>query len=115
MNVTHCSFFQNETIQAIAFNRDVSHADNKLQLYHAYYIGNAGISPITDARNQAGSLPYQLTVTKATFIKAATNAKKIQFEDHFPITTFWQLDKYKNSDVDRFSSASLPQLTITYK
>ncbi|XP_027102581.2 replication protein A 70 kDa DNA-binding subunit B-like isoform X3 [Coffea arabica] len=94
---------KNETIQAIAFNRDVSHADNKLQLYHAYYIGNASISPITDARNQAGSLPYQLTVTKATFIKAATNAKEIQFEDHFPITSFWQLDKYKNSDVDRFN------------
>nr|XP_027090420.1 uncharacterized protein LOC113711453 [Coffea arabica] len=41
---------QNESIQGIAFTRDVNYADTKLHLYHTYYIGNAAISSITDER-----------------------------------------------------------------
>ena len=96
-------FWQHESIQAIAFNRDVNYVHDKLQLYETYYIANAAVVPITDPRNQTGSVPLQLTLTKAAFIKKVGKTDSVQLADSFPITAFWSLDKYKNSDADRFS------------
>ena len=97
---------QNESIQAIAFTRDINYADSKLHLYRTYYISNATISSITDERNQAGSIPWQLTITKTTFIKQAEKAKEQTLENRFPLTSFWDLDRYKNNDVIRFSESA---------
>nr|XP_027103185.1 replication protein A 70 kDa DNA-binding subunit B-like [Coffea arabica] len=94
---------QNESIQGIAFTRDVNYADTKLHLYHTYYIGNAAISAITDERNQAGSVPWQLTITKTTFIKQAQKQNELTLHNRFPLTSFWNLDKYKNNDSIRFN------------
>ena len=74
-----------------------------MQFYETYYIANAAIAPITDARNQASSIPLQLTLRKATFVKKVSKTDLLQLIDHYPITSFWNLDKYKNSDAERFS------------
>lgn len=95
--------FQHDSIQAIAFNRDVTYVHDKLQLYETYYIANATLTDITDPRNQTGSIPQQITLTMSVFIRKLDKKNALQWIDNFPLTSFWSLDQYKNSDANRFS------------
>ncbi|XP_071917333.1 replication protein A 70 kDa DNA-binding subunit B-like [Coffea arabica] len=81
------------TIQATIFERDIQDIEPILQLYSTYYIGNAWITKISIPFYLASS-PYQMTISKRTFIQAVSAQDALPSDYCYELTSFTQLHNY---------------------
>ncbi|XP_071925323.1 replication protein A 70 kDa DNA-binding subunit B-like isoform X2 [Coffea arabica] len=92
----------NNTIQASVYDRDIEDLDPILQLHCTYYIGNAWITKIASPFFMASS-PYQLTISKRTFIHAVPPDNALPYEHCYQFTPFHELHSFIGDDNTRIS------------
>ncbi|CAI9117947.1 OLC1v1019439C1 [Oldenlandia corymbosa var. corymbosa] len=79
-------------MQAVIYTKDLNFLEQKLQLYETYYIGNAFITKIEDPKYQYGSVPFQMTLTRKSFLEKVERTKSYHLDECLPITPFWEID-----------------------
>ncbi|CAI9105086.1 OLC1v1003937C1 [Oldenlandia corymbosa var. corymbosa] len=91
-------------MQAVIYTKDLNFLEQKLQLYETYYIGNAFITKIEDPKYQYGSVPFQMTLTRKSFIEKVERTKSYHLDECLPITPFWEIDVDPDKENENLSS-----------
>lgn len=102
-----CCKIQKSTIQAVSYTRDIQALDQALVLYSTYYIGNAKVEPITIENFRYCTSPFQLTLTRGTFIKEADQENQYPIDQCYNFTPFRDFYKYMDTNTNPISTTSL--------
>nr|XP_027090167.1 replication protein A 70 kDa DNA-binding subunit B-like [Coffea arabica] len=91
---------EKSTIQAVSYTRDIQALDQALVLYSTYYIGNAKVEPITIENFRYCTSPFQLTLTRGTFIKEADQENQYPIDQCYNFTPFRDFYKYMDTNTN---------------
>ena len=92
------------TIQAIAYTKEIEAINEILHLYDTYYIANAEVEQITNGNFKVATSKYQLTLRRNTFIQLVDQQDRYAVDECYSFTPFADFYKYINNERDSIST-----------